>query len=402
MKINWNRLPPQLRSVNAKRVAATTGTGMLIALVYVLLAPNWYRSTLTVVPATPSKGSGLSGQIVGALGADLPIDLGNNADVERIAAVFESTSVTDAVINKFNLSNRYDEKYVEHARRELWTHCSTRIDRKAKIVALTCEDKDPTFVKDMLTYFGDYGNEVFRRVSTTSASEEVRFLEQRVAEMRREADESARRLREFEEKYKVIDLESQSKAVVSAMASLRSQEISKELQLSYLNSFSSRDESTALQLRQQLSVINAKFRKLEETTAIDDPTGKPISVASETKGHASNVADMFPAALSVPKLRFELEQLYRDRKIRETDLVLLMQRLEIAKVNEARDTSAFQILDRPPMPTYKSRPRRLMALITGWILGMLAGVAWALGPQHLRSIRTIDESRPEPGSGQLS
>src|SRR5258707_1090466 len=126
MKLSLTKLPPQLRTPEAKRITLTTGFGIFIALLYVLLAPRWYQATLE--------------------------------------------------------------------------------------------------------YFGDYGNEVFRRVNTTSASEEVRFLEQRVAEMRREADESAKRLRDFEERYKVIDLESQSKAVVSAMASLRSQEISKELQ----------------------------------------------------------------------------------------------------------------------------------------------------------------------------
>src|SRR6266700_1186839 len=99
MKLDSNRLPPQLRTKEARRVAGTTSIGVLLALFYALLAPNWYRSTLTVVPATPSKGSGLSAQIAGVLGPDLPIDLGGNADVERIAAVFESTSVTDAVIN---------------------------------------------------------------------------------------------------------------------------------------------------------------------------------------------------------------------------------------------------------------------------------------------------------------
>src|SRR5437016_6534819 len=95
--------------------------------------------------------------------------------------------------------------------------------------------------------------------------------------MRREADDAARHLREFEEKYKVIDLDSQSKAVVSAMASLRSQEISKELQLSYLNSFSSRDESTAVQIRQQIAVMNAKFRRLEESPGLDDSIGSPTT-----------------------------------------------------------------------------------------------------------------------------
>jgi len=289
--------------------------------------------------------------------------------------VFESNSVTDAVIHKFDLLNRYKLRYIEHTRKELWSHCSTRIDRKARIVALTCEDRDPKFVQGMLAFFGEHGNEVFRRVSTTSATEEVRFLEQRVAQMRKEADESASRLREFEERYKVIDLESQSKAVVSAMASLRSQEISKELQLSYLNSFSSRDESTALQLRQQLSVMNAKFKALEE------PGGRTADVNQGAVGQNANI---FPPALSVPKLRFELEQLYRDRKIREGDLLLLMQRLEMAKVNEARDTSAFQILDAPGLPTYKSRPKRGLALASGLVLGLLVGLAWVFGPTYLR------------------
>ncbi len=374
MKLDLSRLPPQVRTTEARRIAATTAVGLFVALIYVLVTPNWYQSTLTVVPATPSKGPGLGAQIAGALGADLPIDLGNNADVERIAAVFESTSVADAVIDKFDLTKRYDHKYIEHARKELWRHCSTQVDRKARLVALTCEDKDPQFVKDMLSYFGDYGNQVFRRVSTSSATEEVRFLEQRVAEMRREADESARRLREFEEKYKVIDLESQSKAVVSAMASLRSQEISKELQLSYLNSFSSRDESTALQLRQQLAVMNAKFKKLEE----------PAPIADHPREPPATTADIFPAALSVPKLRFELEQLYRDRKIREADLLLLMQRLEMAKVNEARDTSAFSILDHAVTPTYPSRPKRLLVLLAGLVLGVIVGATQMFGPTVLR------------------
>ena len=378
MKINWSKLPPRLRTREAKRMASTSVAGLLLALVYALSASSWYESTLTVVPATPSKGSGLGVQIAGVLGADLPFDIGSNVDVERIAAVFESTSVTDAVIQKFDLMKRYDQRYVEHVRRELWSHCSTRIDRKARVVALTCEDKQPAFVREMVAYFGDYGNEVFRRVSTTSASEEVRFLERRVAEMRKEADDAAGRLREFEEHHKVIDLESQSKAVVSAMASLRSQEISKELQLSYLNSFSSRDESTAVQLRQQLAVMNSKFKALEESPE----RISEVSSLKETPEKRSG--NMFPPALAVPRLRFELEQLYRDRKIREADLLLLMQRLEMAKVNEARDTSAFQILDAPALPTYKSRPKRSIVLATGLMLGLLVGAAWVFGPPQVR------------------
>lgn len=393
MTFDWRKLAPQLRTSAARRIAWSAAVGFTLAVLYAIAAPSWYEASLTVVPATPSKGGGIGSQLAGALGAaiDFP-ELGINADVERIAAVFESTSVTDAVIQKFDLTRRYGTKYLEHARKALWSHCSTRIDRKARIVAVSCEDKDPKFVQQMLEYFGEYANGVFRRVSVSSASEEVRFLEQRVAEMRKEADEAARKLREFEERHKIVDLDSQSKAVVSAMASLRSQEISKELQLSYMNTFSSRDESTAVQLRQQLAVMNAKFRKLEESPG-DDP-GETRRPGSETNGAAvAKGNDIFPPALAVPKMRFEVEQLYRDKKIRETDLLLLMQRLEMAKVNEARDTSAFQILDHAVVPTYTSRPNRFLAVVSGLVLGLLAGIAWVFAPAYVRAISFLPEEK---------
>ena len=40
-----------------------------------------------------------------------------------------------------------------------------------------------------------------------------------------------------------------------------------------------------------------------------------------------------------PKLQYELEKRFREKKMQETLLTLLSQRFEIARVNEARDTS---------------------------------------------------------------
>jgi uncharacterized protein involved in exopolysaccharide biosynthesis len=391
MRAVVNRILGWLRTREARRVAATTVAGVLVAVVYAFSAPNWYQSTLTVMPAS-AKGGGVSSQLAGALGGALDFtDVGVNADVERIAAVLQSRSVTDAVIRKLDLMKRYRAAYVEHARQALWSHCFTQIDRKARLVSLTCEDQEPQFVQRLVEYFGEHGNEVFLRVGTSSASEEVRFLEQRVVEMRKEADDSARRLRDFEERFKIIDLDSQSRAVVSAMASLRSQEISKELELSYMNTYSSRDEATAVTLRQQLALMNSKFRKLEEAPSAPREADAAAPAKFETKPTAAKEADLFPAAMTVPLLRYELGQLYRDRNIRETDLLLLMQRLEMAKVNEARDTSAFQILDHPEVPTFKSRPRRRDTVATGLALGLVAGLAWAFGRSYLRSL-------VEPGS----
>jgi capsule polysaccharide export protein KpsE/RkpR len=186
-----------------------------------------------------------------SLTAKLPMAFDSGGtDVHRIQAVPKSTSVTDAVIDRFNLRDRYATQHREHARLALWEHCSTNIERKAGTVTLTCEDTDPKVATEIASYFGDVGNKVFGGVSASPAREERKFLEDQVQKARRDVDDVSRRLREFQEKNKVIDLPEQTKAVISAMASLKGELMSKELELSYLTSFSARTEANVVQLQQ--------------------------------------------------------------------------------------------------------------------------------------------------------
>jgi capsule polysaccharide export protein KpsE/RkpR len=358
-----------------KRIGLAGAACAVLGALYVLLAPSWYRSVLTVVPVRAQR-AGLSSILPGELGglaASFEPSLGGGADVARIAAVLQSTSVTDAVIEKFALKARYGERYQESAREALWRHCEVASLPKPNLVQLTCEDEDPRFVREMLEYFADYGNQVFRRVGTSSASEEVRFLEKRVAELRKQADDATSKMRDFQERYHIVDLDTQAKAVVSALAALNSQNISKQLELEYARTFSSGDEATTRQLRSQLSVVQEKLRDLQEPSAA--PPSQPERPGRPQKGAGTSV---FPAALAVPALRAEFEALYRDRKVAEATLIVALERLEGAKANEARDVSTFQVLDAPPLPTRPWRPRRLRGPLLLTALGLIAsaGLEW--------------------------
>ena len=342
----------------AVAVAASVG--------YALLAPAWYSATLTVVPSQRSQDSAAM-----QLASKLPIGFDTvSTDVQRIQAVLNSTSVADEVIDKFKLDDHYDTAHREQTRRTLGEHCVTNVDRKSSVVSLTCEDKDPQLAMAMATQFGEVGNRVFGRVSASSAHEERRFLEAQVEKARKDVDASSEKLREFQEAHKVIDLPEQSKAVISAMATIQGQIVSKQLELSYLTSFSARTEASVVQLREQLSIMDDKLKQLET-----DP-----AVSSLGSGAGSGSAGFFPGAMTVPSLRYELEQLIREQKIDETVYFMLMQRFEMAKVDEARDTSTFQILDHPTLPTYRARPDRKKIVGLGGFAGLVIGCAWILLP----------------------
>jgi tyrosine-protein kinase Etk/Wzc len=380
------------RKVQA-RIAAGTLALAVGGLLYGLLAPKWYRSAIAVVPAASQKSSGIASLLGGELGglaSGFGLSAAGSADVARIAAVLQSAAVSDAVIQKFDLRSRYGAKYQENAREVLWAHCDIRTLTKPGLVQLSCEDKDPKFAQEMLTFFADFGNQAFRRVSTGSASEEVRFLERRIAELRRDADEASGRIREFQEKYQIVDLENQAKAVVSSVATLNSQRIAKQMELDYAKGFSSADEAGMRQLESQLLVVNEQLRDLE------GPHVGSRSNGARTVGVRETGAGMFPSALAVPKLRAEYEKLYRDRKVAEATLLFGLDRLEGAKAAEARDVSTFVVLDPATLPTRKARPAIRETALAGAVLGLLLSLAMEWWKSRRDGVR--DQKYAVPGT----
>jgi uncharacterized protein involved in exopolysaccharide biosynthesis len=365
---------------------------------YALLAPAWYQSQLALVPQASSK-SGLA-----ALTADLPLNLdlggGDSASADRIQAVLKSRTVSDAVIEKFQLKERYREAHLENTRKVLWLHCSTKLDKKPGVVTLACEDRDPQVAQAITAYFGEVGNTVFRRISKSSAAEERRFLETRWEQAKKDVVTASMNLRDFEEKHKLVDLGEQSKAMVSAMASLKADLLAKQIQLSYLTQFSSSDEATATQLRREIAILQAKLDSmmdeggLESSSAKDGDTSddgevpmpRPRPVVTRKGKDKKSSVGFFPVAMRVPQLKFELEGLYREKKIQETLFQLLTQRYELARISEARDTSAFEVLDPPVVSDHRSRPKRAPLVLGGLFVGLLLGLGVSLARRWRRHV----------------
>jgi uncharacterized protein involved in exopolysaccharide biosynthesis len=92
----------------------------------------------------------------------------------------------------------------------------------------------------------------------------------------------------------------------------------------------------------------------------------------------------------VPEAGLEYVRRLRDVKYYETVFELLAKQFEIAKIDEARDTSIVQVLDRAIEPERKSRPQRTRIVIVTAVLAFLAAILLAL----LRDAR--DQARGDP------
>ncbi len=361
-----------------KTLLVCSALGLAAGVGYPLVAPEWYEARLAVLPSQDGENSKLAK--FAALGASAGPSPAVSGDVLRIHAVLSSVSVSDAVIAKFDLQQRYGTPTIERTRKRLDEHCTRSIELKAGVVVLTCEDREPRIARDLTAYFGEVGNAVFERITVSTARAERRFLEQMVAKAQADVDRSSAAQREYQERHRLLDLPAQSKAVISAMATLEGDLISKRIELSYLRGFASPDESHLRQVTDQAAIVERELRRLESSTADDD----------------RDSAGFFPHAARVPGLRFELEQLVRAEKIQETVYAMLTQRLAMARVDEARDTPTFQILDAPTLPMTASRPHHTRIAAFGTAGGLALGLVCVVAPiwwrRRVRSM-TRDDAR---------
>jgi uncharacterized protein involved in exopolysaccharide biosynthesis len=321
------------------------------ASIYYRNADRWYEAEIMVVPPASTGGSEFA-----MLATSLPFGLSpSHSDSARIASILESRTVSDGVIERFDLIGRYEVTSIEKARKRLWGLCSTRVEKKPKVVHLRCEDKDPAVVRDMTDAFATLADAGLRRVAALSTHEESTFLEDRLAAAERELQASTDALRRFQEEHAILDLPAQGKAVVTGLAALEGRALSTRLELAYTRTFASSREATADQLRRQIGAISAELRALEQGGAT--PTGSRV----------------FPPALAIPKLRAELDALLREHQIRQTLFLGLRRRYEMIQADKGGDVSSFFIFDRARLPERHIRPG-LRILPCGFLAGLLYGV----------------------------
>jgi capsule polysaccharide export protein KpsE/RkpR len=361
--------------------------GSVVAAAYYLWSPKWYQAELLIVPKRSASDLNPARNLLGSL----PFDLGGaspfgQSDADRIAVILQSRSVTDAMIAKFDLVHRYDAAVIEQARKAVWTHCATFVDKKPNVVRLTCEDKEPAVARDLTNAIGQEADASFRRIAVSSAREERTFLEKRVAEAKHDLEASSSALRHFQETHKVIDLPEQGKAVVSGLATLEGNLISKRLELSYARGFAANDEASVTQLRRQIDVLSAELQAREEMR----PAG------TNTKESPPSGSKLFPPAMEIPALRAELEVLFREHKIRETVFVMLTERYEARKVDEARDLSTFVVADEAVLPTYRVWPR-LRVVPIGMLAGLALGILIVTLPAWWSELRRRAALDAQPG-----
>lgn len=338
------------------------------AVIISLLLPIRYTASTSILPPQQgsSAGSSLLSQLgslgsVASLAGSSSLGLKNPNDLQ--VAMLQSRTVEDAMVNRFHLMQLYDEQRQSDARKKFEKMVAIDSGSKDGLIRISITDRDPQRAAEMANAYVEEFKRQSAGLAVTEASQRRLFFEQQLSQAKDNLANAEEDLKKTGQKTGLMQLDSQTRATIGLLADLRGQIAAKEVEISGLRSFATGENPELQMAEQQLAGLRAQEQKM--------------GAASEGATNA-----LIPKG-NMQEASFEYIRKLRDVKYYETIFDLLARQYEVAKVDEAKQGSVVQVVDRAIVPDRKSSPQRTLIVLGAAVFGLFVGVVWAFAREGL-------------------
>ena len=343
--------------VLAKHKLLIMGLPFLVAVIaagYSLTLPDIYTATTKVLP--PQQNQSASSAIMAQLGG-LAGFVGGTAGKgpnDIYIAMLKSRTVADSIIQHFGLMKLWeiDTKHPSDAYKGL-AGVTKITSEKDGTITIEVDDKDPKRAADLANAYVDELVKFTGMLAVTEASQRRLFFERQFILAKDNLSKAEAVARQALQTGGLVKVDDQGRAMVEVTARLRGQIAVKDVQIGAMRTFAA-DLNPDLQLAiQELASLKRQLASIEGTGDIKSATSGP-------KGQGSDSL-----------------LLLRDVKYREVVFELLAKQYEMAKIDEAKDSSIIQVMDKAIQPDRKSKPKRLQIVQISALVALFAGILWA-------------------------
>lgn len=340
-----------------------------------LMMPNYYTGSLQILPPQSQSGAAaLLGQL-GALGGLAGGALGGKTTNETYIGMLNSRTISDSLIDRFNLQQVYKKDFRSDTRRELKA-ATTITNGRDGIILVEVDDRDPDRAAAMANGYARALQEMTQTLAVTEASQRRLFFDKQLEQAKKSLEASELALKEVQEKTGLLKLDGQAQGIIAAVASLKATVTAKEVALSVLRTFATPSNPDYLRAQQELASLRQQLSKME---------------TAPTQGNG----DISIATSKVPEVGMEYVRRVRDVKYNEALFEALAKQLELAKIDEAKDSSTLQVLDYAVKPDKKSRPRRALWVLVSAAVTFVFAMGWAIFAEMFANAKNNSSQREQ-------
>ena len=363
--------------VLARRLRFLVGvpvTCALVAVIYCLVSDPVYTATARILPPQYNENTVMAMQ--NQLGGES--QLGNSAltlknPTDLFVGILTSRTIVDSVIESFELQAYYEEPEIGEVRKKLYSVTDIRA-AKDGIVSVSVEDTDREMAARLANAYVDKFYAFSQSLARQQATRRAEFYSTALESAKRELAVADVELMQTEKATGFTRLNGQDQAIVQSAVELQANIAAREIQLKTMSSYATESNPDVRIIRRELENLQAELAELVG----------PGNVESD--GADENAA--FVGIGGAPDALLQHARGKRDVEYWENIVLLLGRFSELGKIDERRDMSLFQVLDRAIPPHDKSKPRtRVAAILTGLATGF-ACLLWVLAVAYVEQRRS--------------
>jgi len=322
----------------------------LIALAYAFSITPVFVAKATFLPPQQQGAASAALQSLGAL-AGLAGATGAKSPTDQYIALLTSRTVIDRMIDRFGLMKVYGSKYREHARRSLETSIKATTGKEG-LISVEVEDEDPARAAEIANASIEELGTLLGRLALTEAQQRRAFFEKQLKDTKEALTRSQVALQSSG--INTSTLKMQPQAAVTEVAELKARIMSHEVVMDSMRNYLAETSPDFQRARNDLAALK---RQLSKAAASDQVTGADVDYIAR----------------------------YREYKYQETLFDLFARQFEMAKLDESRDSSTIQVVDRAMPPELKSKPKKAFIAMVATGAAALALILFVFARMAVRA-----------------
>lgn len=321
----------------------------IVAIVVSLLLTPIFTAKTTLLPPQSGGGGGAAAALaqLGGLAGLAGISAGGTT-ADTVISMLKSRSAKDEIIDRFQLTERYEAEMRQDVYLELDKRVRVSSDKKSGLITIEVDDEDPAFAANMANAYYEVLRDLMTRVAVTEAQQRRVFFEEQFAKAKEDLGNAEVALKETQERTGLVELKSQAEATIGAVARLRAEIAQREVQLSAMRTFATAENSDYRRVLAELGGLRNELKKLDK-----GGSGGDLGLVS---------------AGNLPEQGLEYVRAFREVKYQEAIFEIMAKQYELAKIDEAKDGGDVQQLDAAIPPERKSKPKKAIIVLAS-ILG---------------------------------
>jgi uncharacterized protein involved in exopolysaccharide biosynthesis len=330
--------------------------GLLALGISFLVTPTFTATTRFLVPQGQSASAAMM-QSLGAL-SGLAGAAGLKSPGDQFVSFIKSDSVQNALVDRFKLQDRYEQKFRTETRKQLAKNATIASNAKDGIITVEVDDFEPKFAAELANGHVQELQKLLSRLAVTEAQQRRLFFEKLIAKTKDNWIKAEQDLKATGVNSSSLKLSPMT--ALEGVAKIRAAVTAQEIKLSTMRGYLSDAAPDFKQAQTELAALKQQLSILERQDT--------ESSAGPNAAQNDYIAK------------------YREYKYNETLFELFSKQYEIARIDEGREGATIQIIDTAEAPEHKSKPKKALVaviatLATGFALLLFVFVRNALANQ---------------------